>query len=76
MAEPLQLDILKILRIFLYIYVFIKVLEILLMQKRRLSPKERVIKRFNFAHESIMGLLTGEELLELENTFKNTVANI
>lgn len=51
-------------------------MEILLTQRKKLSTRERMLRRFNFAHESIFGLLDKEELIELEGTFKNTMANV
>lgn len=76
MSEPSSFDFMKILRILIYLYISLQVLSIIKSQKNKPTAKDRLVKRFNFAHEPILASLDKEGMELLEVTFKNTLGNI
>lgn len=76
-VEPsIEINGFQILRVLIYFYVVVKVLEILLDHFRKESVKERLGKRFQMAYAPIMGGLTKEEMVDLHSTLRNTEMNV
>ncbi len=63
------------LRMVLYLLVLIKLIEISFLRRKKHNLKERVLRKFIFAHQEIFKQFNEEDKYNMEITLNNTVKN-
>ena len=70
-----ELGIVLFLKIVFYFIFVAKIIEISFLRRRRYSLKERVYRKFLFAHQEILKYFTDEDKSIMESTLNNTIKN-
>ncbi len=68
-------DFLQILRYLFYLLVAIKLIELSFLRRKKHSLKERVYRKFLFAHQELLKQFTEEDRINMEHTLSNTIKN-
>jgi hypothetical protein len=68
-------DVLHVIRILFYLLVVIKLIELSFLRRKKHSLKERVYRKFVFAHQEILKQFTDEDQRNMEHTLANTIKN-
>lgn len=64
-----------VLRIIFYILVIAKLFELSFLRRKKHNLKERVYRKFLFAHQEILKQFSEEDKAVMENTLNNTIKN-
>jgi hypothetical protein len=68
-------DLMYLLRLVFYVIVFVKLIEISFLRRKKHSLKERVYRKFVFAHQELFRQFTEEDKTIMDKTLNNTIKN-
>lgn len=68
-------DLMHVLRLLFYILVAAKLFELSFLRRKKHNLKERVYRKFLFAHQEILKQFSEEDKAVMESTLNNTIKN-
>lgn len=74
-ASESSFDVMYMLRLVFYVIVFVKLIEISFLRRKKHSLKERVYRKFVFAHQELFRQFTEEDKTIMDKTLNNTIKN-
>lgn len=68
-------DLMHVLRLLFYVLVAAKLFELSFLRRKKHNLKERVYRKFLFAHQEILKQFSEEDKAVMEHTLNNTIRN-